>query len=89
MEALRGERELFGATWQLVLRLRDTVGVLASIMAHVRADGINAEEINSRLFTGARAAWCVIALDERPSTEALSAIRDLEGVLHLELRALV
>lgn len=77
------------ATWQLVLRLKDTVGVLASIMAHVRADGINAEEITSRLFTGAQAAWCVIALDERPSAEALNAIRDLDGVLHLELRALV
>lgn len=77
------------ATWQLVLRLRDTVGVMASIMDHVRADGINAQEISSRVFAGARAASCIIALDERPSTEALDAIRHLDGVLHLELRALV
>lgn len=77
------------ATWQLFLRLRDTVGVLAAIMEHIRADGINAEEITSRVFTGAKAGCCTIALDERPSTEALHAIRELDGVLHLELRALV
>jgi D-3-phosphoglycerate dehydrogenase len=77
------------ATWQLVLRLRDTVGVLAAVLDHVRADGINIEEVSSRVFTGAKAGFCTIALDERPSAEALSAIRKLEGVLHLELRALV
>ena len=77
------------ATWQLFLRLKDTVGVLAAIMENIRADGVNAEEITSRVFTGAKAGCCTIALDERPSTEALSAIRQLKGVLHLELRALV
>ncbi len=77
------------ATWQLVLRLRDAVGVMAGIMDAIRADGINAEEITSRVFTGARAAWCTIALDERPSAEGLAAIRALDGVLHLELRAVV
>ncbi len=77
------------ATWQLLLRLRDTVGVMAAIMDHIRADGINAQEILARVFVGAKAAWCVIALDERPSAEGLDAIRNLDGVLHLELRALV
>lgn len=77
------------ATWQLVLRLRDAVGVLAGIMEAIRADGVNAEEITSRVFAGARAAWCTIALDERPSGEALAAIRGLDGVLHLDLRAVV
>jgi D-3-phosphoglycerate dehydrogenase len=77
------------ATWQLVLRLRDQIGVMAAILEAVRADGINAQEISSRVFTGARAAWCTIALDERPSTEALASIRRLPDVLHLELRAVV
>jgi D-3-phosphoglycerate dehydrogenase len=77
------------ATWQLVLRLKDTVGVLASVMDVIRSDGINVEDITSRLFTGARAACYTIAADERPSTEALNAIRELDGVLHLDVRALV
>ncbi len=77
------------ATWQLVLRVRDQVGVMASILDAVRADGINAEEIISRVFTGAKAAWISIALDDRPSGDALESIRALGGVLHLELRAMV
>lgn len=77
------------ATWQLVLRVRDQVGVMASILDAIRADGINAEEITSRVFIGAKAASCIIAIDERPSREALDAIRALPDVLHLELRALV
>ncbi len=81
--------ERSSATWQLVLRLRDHIGVLASILDAVRADGINAQEISSRMFTGAKAGWCTIALTERPSTEALDAIRALPDVLHLELRAVV
>lgn len=77
------------ATWQLVLRLRDKPGVLASIVEAVRADGINIEGVTTRLFTGARAAWCKVALDERPSNDTLSAIRASDGVLHLDVRALV
>jgi D-3-phosphoglycerate dehydrogenase len=77
------------ATWQLVLRLKDKPGVLAAIVEVVRADGINIEDVTSRLFTGAMAVWCTIALDERPSNDALSAIRQTDGVLHLDIRALV
>lgn len=77
------------ATWQLVLRVRDQVGVMAAVLDAIRADGINAQEIVSRVFTGAKAAWCAIALDERPSTEALDSIRALPDVLHLDLRAVV
>jgi D-3-phosphoglycerate dehydrogenase len=77
------------ATWQLLLRVRDQVGVMASILDAIRADGINAEEVSSRVFTGAKAAFIAIALDERPSGEALAAIRKLPDVLHLDLRAMV
>jgi len=77
------------ATWQLVLRLRDAVGVMAAILAAIRADGVNVERIASRVFSGARAAWCTICLDERPSAEALEAIRALPEVLYSELRAVV
>lgn len=77
------------AKWQLVLRLRDAVGVLAAIMDIVRHDGVNAEEINSRVFTGARAVWCSIALDERPSAAALDKIGATPGVLHMEVRAMI
>lgn len=77
------------ARWQLLLRVRDQVGVMASILDAIRADGINAEELSARVFSGARAAFILIALDERPSAEAVNAIRAIPDVLHLELRAMV
>lgn len=77
------------ARWQLLLRVRDEVGVMASILDAIRADGINAEEISSHVFTGARAASCTISLGERPSAETLEAIRALPVVLHLDVRAVV
>lgn len=81
--------ERSNAAWQLVMRLRDTPGVMAAIMEVVRSEGINAEEINTRVFAGSKAAWCMISLAERPSRDALAAIRRIDGVLHLELRAVV
>lgn len=77
------------ATWQLLLRLKDVVGVMASVMDEIRADGVNAQEITSRVFQGGRAAWVSIALSERPSNEALTALRALRGVLHVDLRAML
>lgn len=77
------------ARWQLLMRVRDEVGVMASILEAVRADGINAEEISSHVFAGARAASCTISLRERPSAETLEAIRALPVVLHLDVRAVV
>ena len=77
------------AMWQLLMRLKDRVGVLASVMDVLRADGISMEDITSHLFTGAQAVWITMAVDERPSAEALAAIRELEGVLNLEIRARV
>jgi D-3-phosphoglycerate dehydrogenase len=77
------------ATWQLALRVRDAVGVMASILDAIRADGVNCEEITSRVFTGAKAAFCTVALQERLSAEALESLRALPDVLHLELRAVV
>ncbi len=77
------------ATWQLMLRVRDQPGVMAAVLDAIRSDGINAEEISSRVFLGAKAAWCTVALDERPSSEALESIRGMPNVLHVELRAVV
>lgn len=77
------------ATWQLLLRLRDAVGVMASVMDEIRADGINAQEIGCRLFQGGRAAWVSISLNERPSDDMLAALRGLQGVIHVDLRAML
>lgn len=77
------------ATWQILLRLKDAVGVMASVMDEIRSDGVNAQEIACRVFQGGRAAWASIALSERPSAECLANLRGLTGVMHVDLRAIL
>lgn len=77
------------ATWQLIVRHYDRVGVIASVLDAIKADHINAEEVSNRIFQGAKAACCSIMLGDRPSTEVLEAIRSQKDVIQAELRAVV
>ena len=77
------------ATWQLIVRHYDRVGVIASVLQAIRADRINAEEVTNRVFRGAKAACCSIMLDDRPSKDTMEAIRKHEDVIQAELRAIV
>ncbi len=77
------------ATWQLIVRHFDRVGVIASVLDAIKADQINAEEVSNRIFQGAKAACCSIMLDDRPSAEALEKIRSHQDVIQAELRAVV
>lgn len=77
------------ATWQLIVRHYDRVGVIAAILDAVKADKINAEEVTNRVFRGAKAACCSIMLDDRPSNETMQAIRQHADVIQAELRAVV
>ncbi|MFN7132497.1 MAG: 3-phosphoglycerate dehydrogenase, partial [Myxococcales bacterium] len=51
------------ARCQLIVRHHDKVGVLANVLDAVRQAGINAQEIENRVFEGAAAACCKIQLD--------------------------
>ena len=74
------------AKYQLIVRHYDKPGVLASVLAQLKAEDVNAEEIQNLVFDGAEAACCTIQLDTRPSDDALRQINGLEGqVIHAEL----
>ena len=74
------------AKWQLVVRHYDKPGVLATVLGHLREDGVNAEEIENVIFEGAQAASCTIQVDTKPSSDTLDKISALKGqVIHWEL----
>ncbi len=74
------------ARWQLIVRHYDKPGVLAAVLAYLKAEDVNAEEIQNLVFEGAQAASCTIQLDTRPSDDTLAKINALEGqVIHAEL----
>ena len=73
------------ARWQIVVRHHDRVGVLASVLNLLRENEINVQEVDNRIFDGAKAAVCRILLDDRPAEELLVRLQSEDDVLHVEL----
>jgi D-3-phosphoglycerate dehydrogenase len=62
------------ATHLLSVRHRDRVGVLAHIFAELKAAGINVEQTENVVFSGAEAACARIQVDRAPDDEVLRRI---------------
>jgi len=62
------------ATHLLVVRHADAVGVLAGVLEHLRADGVNVQEMDNQIFKGGGAACARIHLSGAPSAAGLARI---------------
>lgn len=76
------------ATHQLVVRHKDEVGVLAGVLERLRNDGINVQQMENMVFSGARAACARIQVEGAPSDEAISALATDGRVFDVKLLAL-
>jgi D-3-phosphoglycerate dehydrogenase len=63
------------ATHALVVRHRDRVGVLAHVLDGLRSAGINVQEMENVVFSGAQAAMARIHLDRAPEDGILDTIQ--------------
>mgnify|MGYP000108329131 CR=1 FL=1 len=66
------------ATVQLLVRHYDKVGVLAAVLDVVRRFGLNVEDMNNTIFSGAKAAVAVIRLSATPPDELIEEIAKME-----------
>ena len=73
------------ATHVLTVRHRDRPGVLAQVLAAVRAAQINVQEMENIVFEGAEAAIARINLEAAPPEDILAALRDDENILEISL----
>lgn len=74
------------ATWQLVVRHVDRVGVLAGVLDALRRGDVNVQEVENKVFAGARAATCRLRLDSMPDDATLAAIEGLgDAILGTQL----
>ncbi len=81
--------ERSAATHVLVVRHRDKVGVLASVLAELREDGCNVQEMENTIFRGPGAAACArIQLSSPPSAAALARLDGLADIFATNLVAL-
>jgi len=74
------------ATYNLVVRHYNRVGVLAGVLDALREDGVNVEEMQNVIFADGKAACCTLQLDAAPSANALQAIASSEHVIQAGLQ---
>jgi len=65
------------AKCQMVVRHYDRVGVLASVLDHLRRVNINVEEVKNVIFDGAAAANCTIQLSAEPGADVVAVMKNL------------
>ncbi|MBN1393904.1 MAG: hypothetical protein JW959_02650 [Pirellulales bacterium] len=73
------------ATYRLVLRHLNRVGVLAFVLDGLREEGINVEEIENTIFEGAEAGCCSMLLDQKPSEKLIKHFRGNQSILYVML----
>ena len=61
-------------THGMVVRHFNRVGVLATVLDALKANGINVEEMQNTIFEGGTAATCSLLLDEAPPPSAVAAL---------------
>ena len=69
-------------TTRITVRHRDRVGVLASILMHIRDAGLNVEHMSNLVFEGAEAASATIDLKGPVTAELLERLAELPDVIH-------
>lgn len=78
-----------GSSHVLVVRHRDRVGVLASVLGELRAASVNVGEMENLRFTRGGAASARIGLDGAPDEDTLAIIGSLPDVLHTSVAEVV
>lgn len=73
------------ATFGLVIRHYNYVGVLAGILATLRQEGINVEEMENSIFCGGKAAVCSLKLSARPQASVMQEINNSKNVIQATL----
>lgn len=73
------------ATHCVVVRHRDEVGVLASVLEALKAGGINVAEMENMLFSAGGAASARILVHQAPDPDVITAMRAAPNVLHVNV----
>jgi D-3-phosphoglycerate dehydrogenase len=69
-------------TTRITVRHRDRVGVLASVLMHIRDAGLNVEHMSNLVFQGAEAASATMDLKGPVTAELLERLAELPDVIH-------
>ena len=70
---------------RLIVRHRDEVGVLASLLEHLRAANLNVKKMQNQIFSGQGGAACArINIDGHVADDLLKRLRDVDAVIDIQ-----
>lgn len=67
----------------ITVRHEDRVGVLAGVFGVLKENGVNVQEMENLVFSGAKAASARITVEEPVSEQVVGALQKCDGVLHV------
>ena len=70
----------------LIIRHYDKVGVLAAVLDVLKNAGINVEQMENQIFSGAKAACAVLKIDALLDEKILSSLEKLDHVIQVKTR---
>ncbi len=70
-------------THRLVVRHYNRVGVLATVLDGLRAEGINVEEVENLVFAGGNAACCSMQVDHIPSDKLIESLKSAPNIIQV------
>ncbi len=70
------------------MRHEDRVGVLAGVFGVLRESGVNVQEMENLVFSGAKAASARILVEDAVKSEVVFALEKCDGVLHVRASSL-
>ena len=72
-------------THGMVVRHFNRIGVLATVLDLLKAQGINVEEMQNTIFDGGTAATCSLQLDKIPSPEAVTTLSENGDIIQVSV----
>lgn len=72
----------------ITVRHEDRVGVLAGVFGVLKESGVNVQEMENLVFSGARAASARILVEDVVSDTVVAALEKCDGVLHVRASSL-
>jgi len=72
----------------ITVRHEDRVGVLAGVFGVLKENGVNVQEMENLVFSGAKAASARILVEDAVSDGVVSALEKCDGVLHVRASSL-
>ncbi len=74
--------------WSIIVRHRDRVGVLASVLGALREENTNVQEMQNVIFRGNEAASATIVVQREPTEALLQKLRAHEHILSVQVRSI-